>query len=568
METSLTGTHRWRRVLLFRSCRMPEFTKAVARLRADHPDADIWALTHEDFAGQVLAAGAHHAIGHRQTRLSLRRLGPGLVRRLRRLKFDAVAIPLMDAQLRAAANLMRLAAVIGAPAVALYPGAAPARTLDRAAVRRLAALLSLQAPDGVLILWQMVRAACRRRPPPGASGRHGRARVLHVINSLALGGAQAQCVELLNRTPSDRFEVEVLVLAHDGDFSRGRLRRDDVSITYLDEWTGTDTTIEAIAAHCRRGAYDIVHTWLPLANMLGSAAARLAGVPRVVTSVRSLNPGNYPQWRRWWYRPADVLAARLADVVTVNARALATDHAGWALMDPRKIAVVHNGIEPASIGEDIGAARVWLRSQLRVPSDAAVLGIVGRLAVEKDQATFVRAVARLRREWETGAARGAPRPLRAVIVGDGPCEDPLRALVRELALDDCVTFLGARPDARRITAGLDVLALTSRIEGFPNVLLEAGMLGIPLVSSDVGGVGDLVTDPETLFRWGDADAAAAAIRGVLSDRARADARAEALRRRCLDHFTADRMAGAWLSLYQPGVRWRSSCSPAPPYRAA
>lgn len=520
---------------------MPQFQTVVERVTTTHPGAEIWALTHEASGEQVRAAGARHVIGHRTGRLTAWRLGFARLWRLRRMRFDAVVIPLVDDNLRAGANLLRLAAILAPSFVMIWPQPAAARTIDRSRLRWLAFSATLNCPESIITLVQMLRAVCRRRsarrtPAPGA-----RLRVLHVINSLGLGGAQVQFAELLNRTPPDEFDVEVLVLTDEGEFSRSRLLREDVPITYVGDTSRILTPLAAISDHCADGAYDVVHTWLPMANMLGSAAARLAGVPHIVISIRSLNPGCYPYYAQWWHRLGDVLAARLADVVTVNAQPLVDDHARWALMPRRRITVVHNGLSPDLSQEDLTASRRWLRSALGAHPDGVVIGTVGRLAVEKDQATFLRSLAALRR---------LNIEFRGVLVGAGRCEAPLRLLTSELGLDDCVTFLGARADARRIIAGLDVLSLTSLGEGFPNVLLEAGLLGVPVVSTDVGGVSDLITDRAALFPPGDPDAAAATLAATLRNGGHTTARTARLKARCLELFTADRMAATWLALYR------------------
>ncbi len=513
---------------------------AVEQLRRLHPDAEIVALAHADFAADVVAVGADQVVSHRATRFTAVRLGLGLLTRLRRGGFDAVVLPLMSPQIGAAANLLRVAALINAPATAIGVGGAPLRPLTRPATRRLAALATLRCPDSLLILRQMFRAMFQRRPQP-IRRVDSPVRVLHIINSLGMGGAQTQCLELINRMPPG-FAIDLLVLANDSDFSRGRLGRDDVPVVFLAERGAFDgTVVEAIAEHCRRGRYDVVHTWLPVANMVGAAGARLAGVSRIVTSIRSLNPGHYPQWCQWWYRLGDVLSSRIADVVTVNARPLVRDHAAWALMNPRRIEVVHNGLEPSALDIDVPAARTWLRELLAVADGVPLIGCIGRLSIEKDQATFVRALGHLR---ETG------QPFHAVLVGDGASELDLRALAAELRLGDCVTFLGARADARRILAGLDLLALTSQIEGFPNVLLEAGFLGVPIVSTDAGGVMDVVGEAEGICQRGNAFGVAGALAAALREPGRTAARAQRQAARCRELFTADTMVERWISLYR------------------
>lgn len=537
----------WRRVLVVRCCRMPQFRAAVERLIAAHPGVRIWALTDSAYEDDVRRAGAHEVILHCAKRIGPGAIGTACLRALRSIGVQAVVLPIMDDSLEGSANLLRLAAAIGAPQTAISPHGTRFCVLDRRRVRRLAIAQTVRIPESAIVLGQMLRAllAKRRRARP----RAGKTRVLHIINSLGLGGAQTQCAALIDRTPTDRYEVSVLVLASDEPNATGRFEKANIPVTALRRSLEGETPITAIEKHCREGAYDVVHTWLPLANMYGSAGARLAGIPRIVTSVRSLNPGWYPQWCQWWYRPGDVIAARLADAVTVNASPLVRDHGRWALCPPERITVIPNGLAPHEPDAD---AAVWLRGLVGVPVDTPLLGHVGRLAIEKDQATFLRALAIL-------DAQGLA--FHAVLVGDGPTEASLRATVDALNLVPRVTFMGARKDARRVIAGLDLLVLTSTIEGFPNVLLEAAMLGVPLVSSRVGGVIDLVDDPTALFPPSDPGATAATIRAALEDRHGTATRAERLRHRSCAEFNADRMVQRWLSLYDADPHRTVATSP-------
>jgi glycosyltransferase involved in cell wall biosynthesis len=282
-----------------------------------------------------------------------------------------------------------------------------------------------------------------------------------------------------------------------------------------------------------------VHTWLFTANVVGAAGARLGGTPRILGSVRNLSLWKRTWNARWWYRLADALATRLADQVTVNATPLAADHARWTWTRPERLVVVPNGLDPRRVlchGVD---ATPWLHDHLGVARGTPIVGTVGRLAPEKDQATFLRAVARARRE--------SPE-LHAVVVGDGALHQDLERLARDLDLDGHVHFLGARTDSRRIIAALDVFVLTSRIEGFPNVLLEAAFLGVPSIATAVGGSGD-VLDAEDLVDCGDAGAVCREMLARLADPDAARNHADAIRRRAFELFTADHSTAKWLALY-------------------
>lgn len=528
-----------RRVLVLRSSRAPQFQRALTIARHRYPDAAISALSASALVEATRAEGVEHVIGHGASRLGIWRVGPAVRQQLRHA-FDAVVVPLMYPDDRAASNLYRLAWWIGAPEVIIAADGEPPRAFSRSHMAGLAWRSTFPgAPDGAVTLMLLARAWLhrvlgRRRTPTGV-----RPRVLHVIDNLGMGGAQVQLAELLNRTPPECCDVEVLALSASSTFSEHRMSR-RVPIAWLDDRLRPPQRIAAIRERCVAGRYDVVHTWLFGSNIVGVAGAALAGTPRIVTSVRSLSPRHYPDQLRWWHRPADALASRIADVVTVNATALVDDHARWTGLTRRRIRVVHNGVDPAPLESVTAGAREWLRQTLHLAADAVLIGTVGRLADEKDQATFLRAVAAL-------VAGGTE--ICAVIVGEGPLQPALARLGSELGLEGPrLHWLGARTDARRVIAGLDVFVLTSRIEGFPNALLEAAMLGVPCVASDVGGVGDVIGDTADLFPPGDAAAAAGTVVRTLNSR-RARDKAAVVRERCYRLFTAERLLERWSDVY-------------------
>ncbi len=528
------------RVLVFRSCRQPQFRRALAVARSRYPEAEIWALAPHDLAAAARADGADQVVPHRAARLGLWPLGLALVWTLFRLRFDVVVVPQMDANAGAAANLYRLAWWLGAPTALVVEPVSVPRMYSRGRLALLAVRATLPGmSDGWRVLALLARASWRRRRRPDCPTVPVRPRVLHIIDNFSMGGAQIQLAELLNHTSPASCDVEVLVLSGDCAFSNHRLTR-TVPISALDTGLRTSDRIRLVVERCRERQYDLVHTWLFQSNLVGAAAGALAGVPQIVTSVRSLNPSHYPEQVEWWHRPADALASRIADVVTVNAGALVADHARWAWLPRERVRVVHNGIDPAPLEASVVGARQWLRDEMRLPPDAAVVGSVGRLATEKDHATFVRMVAELRR---SGA------DVYGVVAGDGPLREELRQLAIGLGLGpDRLQWLGARTDARRVIAALDVFVLSSRIEGFPNALLEAAMLGVPSVASDVGGVADVLGGNANLFAAGDYAAASRLVVGQLQRGTDSGATA-AIRARCRRDFTADRLVSRWHEAY-------------------
>jgi glycosyltransferase involved in cell wall biosynthesis len=152
-----------------------------------------------------------------------------------------------------------------------------------------------------------------------------------------------------------------------------------------------------------------------------------------------------------------------------------------------RITVIHNGI----VTEDYEPARVargYLRERFKLPADALIVGSVGRLSPEKGQYDLLEAARQL--------APARPHVYFA-LTGDGPDEAGLRARVHEYGLDDRVLFTGKLKDARPVFRDLDILALTSHTEGFPNVVLEALCMETPVLATDVGGTSEIIQDEVT-----------------------------------------------------------------------
>lgn len=535
------------RVLILRCCRMRQFDNAMRLVRERHPNAEIVALSHSGHRDALLASGVNRVIEVSGRRFGPFRIAPWTLARVRRERFDEIVVPQMEAYPEAHVNLYWLVAGFWPQRITLLPGDEQPQTFERRAfltyavrktVSRLITMFDVPLLLGLLTIATIVRVVGR---PRVSASRTGRPRVLHIIPSLGVGGAQRQLAAVVDATPPDRYDVEILVFTKsDGDFALHWLKRADVKVTYLTRWPRLTLVVVEIIRHCRERQYDLMHTWLCMANVVGVAAARLSGVPYVVTSVRSLSLWKRTWYRQWWFRIADVLGSHAADVVTVNAEALRRDHARWAWIPPSRISVVHNGLDPSRFLADRLDARRQLVEVSRAPIDAVFVGTVGRLAIEKDHALFLRMIGEVRRQQPN---------VHGVIIGDGVLNADLRRMAAELGLTDAVSFLGERRDTIRLMAGFDLFVLPSIIEGFPNALLEAAFLGVPAVASRVGGCPDVLAEPEALFETGDDAGAVNAVLALLQDPDRAAAQADRTRTRALELFTAGRTASAWFDLY-------------------
>ncbi len=179
---------------------------------------------------------------------------------------------------------------------------------------------------------------------------------------------------------------------------------------------------------------------------------------------------------------------------------------------PERIVVIHNGVDTASFGPRLqGEALERARQELGLPPDAPVVVIVAALRPEKNHALLLRALARCR-------CRRAPHLL---VVGGGPEEERIRSVAREEGLHDRIHWLGIRDDVPWILSLSDVLVLSSSpvVETFPLCVLEAMAASLPVISTRVGSLEEMVVDGETgyLTPPGDGDALARALEALLDD---------------------------------------------------
>jgi glycosyltransferase involved in cell wall biosynthesis len=285
----------------------------------------------------------------------------------------------------------------------------------------------------------------------------------------------------------------------------------------------------------------IVHTHLAKGGALGRIAARRANVPVVVHTFHGhVLEGYFSGARSRAFLAAERWLARKSDALIAVSTAIRDQLLDLGIGQPDQWRVIPIGLDLGDLLTTKVDAAV-ARTMLGLPVAGPVVGIVGRLTAIKDHDTFLDAAARLARE----------RPdLTFVVAGDGELRPRLEARAKEL-LGDRSRFLGWSMDLPALYAALDVVVLTSRNEGTPVALVEAGAAGRAAVATRVGGVPDVVRDGKTglLVPPGDPDAVAAGVSALLDDPGRARNFGEAARRDVSAIFTIDRLADDLADLY-------------------
>ena len=263
----------------------------------------------------------------------------------------------------------------------------------------------------------------------------------------------------------------------------------------------------------RRIRPDVVHTNTAKAGAVGRLAAKLARVPCVVHTFHGhVFHGYFDRFRTGVFIRLERLAARWSDAIITLSPDLRRELVEtYRITRGEHVVVLPNGLDLSGLARSARRQGLF-RSELGVPADAPLVGIIGRLVAVKNHALFLEAAARVRAVLPSA---------RFVVVGDGELRADVERRIDALGLRDRVTVVGWREDLASIYSDLDLKVLTSANEGTPLTIIEALAAGVPVVATAVGGVPDLLEHGRLgrLVPPGDATSLAEAILASLHTRA-------------------------------------------------
>ena len=347
-------------------------------------------------------------------------------------------------------------------------------------------------------------------------------RVLRVIARLNVGGP-ALHVSYLSRE-LDKIGYETTLVA-------GSIGGSEGSMEYVAEELGVEpvylpalqreiSPLDDLAAArqllklIRRLRPDILHTHTAKAGAVGRLAALLAGParPRVVvhTFHGHVLRGYFGSAKTEAFRRLEQGLARASDALIAVSPEVRDDLVALGVAPAEKITVIRLGLDLEQRLATAPGAPEALREELGVPEARFLISWLGRMTEIKRGDDLLRAFARLR-------AGGADADL--LLVGDGPLRQDLETLAADLEIAGHCHFTGFRTDVGAVYAASDAIALTSANEGTPVTVIEAQAAGKPVVSTDVGGVRDIVADGVSGFVVppGDVDAVADRLRLLADD---------------------------------------------------
>jgi glycosyltransferase involved in cell wall biosynthesis len=386
-------------------------------------------------------------------------------------------------------------------------------------------------------------------------------RLVRIITRLNVGGPAIQAVGLSGRLRTRDYETLLL---------HGRLSPGEGDMSYLLDVEGVDATfcpslgravaplrdfraLWTIYRELCRFQPRIVHTHTAKAGALGRLAALLYNRTRgrraparlVHTYHGHVFEGYFTARSTSVFIAMERWLARRTDAIVAIAPEIAKDIVGkFRVGSPEQVQLIPLGFALSRFAEITDAARLAARARLALPRPGPVITTVGRLTEIKGHELFIETARRLSSVLPDAVF---------LIAGDGARRSALERATVAAGIENRVRFLGWRRDLEDLYAATDLFVLTSRNEGTPVALIEAMAAGVPGVSTDVGGVRDVITSSDigVLVPPGDARGLAQAVQ-ALWDRGETARRqmGQRARQAVLAAFSIDRLVADIDALYR------------------
>jgi glycosyltransferase involved in cell wall biosynthesis len=358
-------------------------------------------------------------------------------------------------------------------------------------------------------------------------------KILHLITSFAVGGAQDNTLLTVEKHDRSRFDVH-LASNPDGQWIDRACRAADTFhplsnlVRPLNPARDSKALLDIIRLLFQE-RFDIVHTHSSKAGILGRWAAQIAKVPVVVHTIHGFPFHDFmPAWQRQLYINLERSARPCSNFIITLSELDRQEAAKLNILGMKNSRAVYTGIDFSKLDRPYNPQQT--RQHLGIPEGWQTIVMVGRLDPQKAPYLLIEAFAKVVKQH--------PETL-LMLVGDGELRPSLQTQAQELDIADKVKFLGTREDVPEILKVADIFSFSSLWEAMGRAMIEATLVGKPVVVPSTGGIPEIVHQNETglLFPVGDIEQLAAHLIFLLQhpeERCRIGQNAKQLTRRLFD----------------------------------
>ncbi|GAK51913.1 glycosyl transferase, group 1 [Candidatus Moduliflexus flocculans] len=365
-----------------------------------------------------------------------------------------------------------------------------------------------------------------------------RKKIVYLIGTLAVGGAERQLVETAIRLDRSKFDARIYAISN-GGLLKHDAEQAGISVSVHEtKYRGIvayGRKLFALYRYLRRERPDILHCFMFTPSLYGGFVSRLTGVPILITNRRSL--GMFKD-RVIYFQCLENIVNRFTDKVLVNSHAVLCDVLQRERITVDKLEVIYNGIDTQKYSSDILAKPqiTQLKEQLSIPAASLVIGMIANLYRYKGHQELLLAIAEIIQSYPN---------IYALCIGEDRegLLSELQKLCDSYHIRQHVVFAGFSSDVPMMLSIMDIVVSASYEEGFSNAILEAMAAGKPVVATSVGGNPEAVIDGETgrIVPAGDAHALAAALLELLHHPNQRIKYGQNARKRIEEHFLMESM---------------------------
>lgn len=333
-------------------------------------------------------------------------------------------------------------------------------------------------------------------------------RVIRILNRLALGGPVLNAVYLAKYLAPD-FETLLVVGEKEDHEKSAAYLADDLGINYITipqmgraiNPANDFFTYQAIKKLIKKFNPDVVHTHAAKPGALGRMAASAVKVPAIVHTYHGHVFHSYfnNAKTKFFIKTERFLARRTDAIVVISEQQKKELSIDFKIAPANKFHLIPLGLDLDKFADCQEEKRQRFRAEFGLADDEIAIGIIGRLVPVKNHYLFLKGIKYL--------LDHSSKKIKAFIIGDGETRNDLENMARKVDIkftsqNDTfhphpLVFTSWRCDVDVINAGLDLVVLTSFNEGTPVSLIEAQAANKPIVSTRVGGIGDIVVEHET-----------------------------------------------------------------------
>jgi glycosyltransferase involved in cell wall biosynthesis len=359
--------------------------------------------------------------------------------------------------------------------------------------------------------------------------------ILQLVNGFAIGGGEIKLLELIEKLDKEKYKIVVCSVGQGGPL-QSEFERVCPRVVVFEKRHRFDIgLIFKLVKLMRQERIDIVQTTLLYADILGAVAAKIAGVPFVVSWDVVTQPF------KTLHKMAYSVAKRNMNLVVTVSDAINRKTVAERNMPVDRVKTIHYGVDLDKFNTN-GVDTAVKRRELGLSEDELLVGVVARLNEQKGHKYLVAAAPEIVKQFPH---------VRFVFVGDGPLRADIEKQIDDLGISRHFTFLGFRDDVHEILKVFDIFVLPSLYEGLPNVVLEAMAAGKPIIATAVDGTPEAVADGETglLVPSREPEPLKSAIIKLVSDEKTRLVMARNARKRAESHFSLEKQVRAFENLY-------------------